>query len=193
MAKLGDWERTVWRNQETAEERGDSLLCRWRDGPSQQRLEYHYFEQFVQDHLGYEDLEEFVEGLPEDEEDNFDGEDNYVIVYGEDAEGDGGEPLQSASTRSAAREAASNLMKGEYHPENLFPDRYQEEELEIPDDVDETDDDGNLVYDYDQLQEIAKSREVKANQSAQDIVDELVEIRDSEDEDDEQETPEAEA
>lgn len=193
MAKLGDWERTVWRNRNTAEERDEPLLCRWRDGPSQQRLEYHYFEQFVQDSLGFEDLEEFIEGLPDDEEENFDEEHNYVVVFGEDAEGDGGEPLQSAPTREAAREAASELMKGEYHPENLFPERYEEEELEIPDDLEEEDDDGDLQYDYDEVQEIAKSHGVKANQSKEDIVNELVDIRDSEDEEGEDEPEEAEA
>lgn len=181
MAKLGDWERTVWRNRETAEEREESLLCRWRDEPTRQRLEYHYFEQFVQDTLGFEDLEEFIEALPEDEEDNFDAEHKYIIVYGENPEGSDGEPIESASTRSTAREQSADLMGGEYHPENLFPERYEVERPEIPDDLEETlDDDSDVEYEYQDIQELAKGWDIKANQGTEALVNALVEARDSE-------------
>lgn len=183
MAKLGDWERTVWRNRQTAEEEDDSLLCRWRDGPTRQRLEYHYLDQFLEKYTGM-DVEEFFEQLPEDEEENFSEDDGYIIVFGEDADGVGGEVLRSASTRSDARSTCADLMKNELHPENLFPERYEEEEpADIPEDLEEVlDEESEVDYDYSEIQDIAKTHDIKANQSTEDLIEALVEIRDGEQE-----------
>lgn len=124
--------------------------------------------------------EQFVSNLDEDDAEDFDAEDEYVVVYGEDPDGEFGEPVQSEPTRDSVREACSDLMGGEYHPENLFPDRYEEvEELEIPDDLEETlDDESETEYEYSEIQEIAKSHDVKANQGTEDLIEDLIEIRD---------------
>ena len=203
MAKLGDWERTVWRNHATAEERGSSLLCRWRDGPTRQRLDYHDFEGFLQDHLNIQpeeveveaeeedeepevelvtSREQFVENLSEEDQDDFDADDKYVIVYGEDPEGEFGEPLESQPTRDAARERCSELMKTDLHPNELFPDRYEDEEpQDVPEDLEDTlDDESEVEYDYSEIQGIAKSHDIPANQSTEDLVEALVDVREAE-------------
>jgi len=189
MAKIGDWERTIWRSRSDAAQRESSLLCRWRDGPTRQRLEYHFFDEYLERHTDYSEKEvdgeddEVIspsEQFVEENEGDYDHKDDYIILFGEEPEGAGGELVSSQPTRDAVREASSELMKTEYHPDELWPERYETETLKIPPALEDTlDEEMEIEYEYSEIQEIAKSHGVAANQSTEDLVEELVEIRDS--------------